>query len=52
MLAFEAERDKLLFNDKGEYAPDWDAYTLLSNKSLNFIEEIERIQKQIYELQN
>lgn len=52
MLEFEAERDKLLFNDKGEYAPDWEAYTLLGNKSLNFIEEIEKIQKQIYELQN
>jgi len=48
----EAKRDKLLFNDKGEYAPDWEAYTLQGNKSLEMLDEWDSLSKQIYELQN
>jgi len=48
----EAKRDKLLFNNKGEYSPDWEAYTLQGNKSLEMFDEWDSLSKQIYELQN
>lgn len=51
LLKHEEKRDKLLLNEKGEYSPDWEAHKLQGKKSLEMIEEIDNLTKQIYELQ-
>lgn len=50
-IRHEEKRDAINF-PQGKFVPDWDQYIVKGNKSTELLLEWERVQNQIYELQN